>query len=213
MGEPARLVIFDCDGVLVDSERLAIRIDAMVLADVGWPMREEEIVERFVGKPDTHMLAEVQRHTGKDVSQAWNTTYAEMYRTAFEEDLTPVPGIVEALDAIETATCVASSGTHERIQFTLGITGLIDRFDGRIYSAQDVARGKPFPDLFLHAASQMGTPVEECVVVEDSVAGVEAARAAGIRVLAYGAGVTPPTKLAGPNTTVFTNMTDLPSLL
>ncbi|MCL1595480.1 MAG: HAD family hydrolase [Actinomycetia bacterium] len=213
MGEPTQLIIFDCDGVLVDSERLAIRIDARVLADVGWPMPEEEIVERFVGKPDAHMLAEVERHTGKDVREAWYTTYSAMYRAAFEEELTPVPGIVEALDAIDLATCVASSGTHERIRFTLGLTGLIDRFDDRIYSAQDVERGKPFPDLFLHAAEQMGESVRACVVVEDSVAGVEAARAAGMRVLAYGAGVTPGAKLEGPNTTVFTNMTHLPSLL
>jgi len=213
MAEHVELVIFDCDGVLVDTERIGLQIDARVLADMGWPMPEHEIVERFVGRPDAYMLSEVQRHTGTDFSHEWHTTYAELYRNAFTVDLTPVPGIVEALDHINTDTCVASSGTRERMKFTLGLTGLWDRFDGRIYSADDVDRGKPFPDLFLAAARGMRANPARCIVVEDSVAGVEAARAAHMRVLAYGAGVTPFRNLAGPNTVVFNDMADLPDLI
>jgi HAD superfamily hydrolase (TIGR01509 family) len=213
MAESVELVIFDCDGILVDTERLAISIDEQVLADAGWPMTKEEIVERFVGRSDAYMLAEVERRTGRDLTSEWYTTYAKMYRTLFEAELRPVPGIVEVLDALDIETCVASSGTRERIQFTLGITGLLDRFDGHIYSAEDVDRGKPFPDLFLHAADAMDTSPNACVVVEDSAAGVEAARSASMRVLAYGAGVTPPQKLAGAATTVFDNMAQLPELI
>jgi len=213
MAEHVELIIFDCDGVLVDTERIGLGIDARVLADMGWPMPEHEIVERFVGRPDAYMLSEVQRHTGIDFSHEWRTTYAELYRNAFTADLTPVPGIVEALDRINTDICVASSGTHERIQFTLSLTGLRDRFDGRIYSADDVDRGKPFPDLFLAAAHDMRVDPARCIVVEDSVAGVEAARAAQMRVLAYGAGVTPSKHLEGPDTTVFNDMTNLPDLI
>jgi beta-phosphoglucomutase-like phosphatase (HAD superfamily) len=108
---------------------------------------------------------------------------------------------------------VASSGTHDKMQFTLGHTGLYDRFAGRIFSATQVARGKPAPDLFLFAADQMGVRPAECIVVEDSAFGVAAARAAGMHVLAYAGGVTSATRLAGPGTTVFHDMRDLPDLL
>lgn len=211
--EPVELVIFDCDGVLVDSERLAISIDVQVLADVGWRLSEEEIVERFVGRPDAYMLAEVERHTGRDISQDWYGKYADLYRARFEADLETVPGIVEVLDRIIVSDCVASSGTHERLRLTLGLTNLWDRFDGRIFSAQDVPRGKPWPDLFLHAANRMGVEPGRCVVIEDSVAGVEAARAAGMRVFAFAGGVTPRANLMGSATVVFSTMHELANLL
>src|SRR5690606_3661282 len=105
------------------------------------------------------------------------------------------------------------SGTHEKMRFTLGITGLYDRFRGRIFSATEVARGKPAPDLFLHAARQMGVAPAACVVVEDSARGVAAARAAGMAVLAYAGGLTPAAKLAGARTTVFRQMSNLPGLI
>lgn len=122
-------------------------------------------------------------------------------------------GVVDALDQITIRKCVASSGTHEKMRYTLGLTGLYDRFDGHIFSATEVPNGKPAPDLFLYAAKKMGVSPADCVVIEDSAMGVKAARAAGMRVFAYGGGVTPAIKLEGPLTTVFTDMRQLPALL
>lgn len=206
-------MIFDCDGVLVDTESLAVAIDAKVLADIGWEMPEAEIVERFVGRTDEYMLAEVEHHTGKDISTDWHGKYAEMYKELFDAELAPVAGIVAALDQINLPTCVASSGTYERMHYTLGRTGLMERFEGRITSADDVEHGKPAPDLFLLAASRMGYAPEVCVVVEDSRFGVEAARAAGMRSLGFGGGVTPGERLEGPGTIVFDSMESLPDLV
>lgn len=207
------LVIFDCDGVLVDSERLTVRVDAHVLAAFGWPLTEEEIIERFVGRSDATMRAELGRHLGRELPEDWDRAFAPLYREAFERELQPVDGITDALDRIPLRTCVASSGTHEKMAFTLGRTGLYDRFAGRIFSATEVARGKPAPDLFLHAAVSLGVAPSACAVVEDSRAGVEAARAAGMWVFAYGGGVTPASRLEGPCTTVFRDMRELPGLI
>ncbi len=207
------LVIFDCDGVLVDSERLAIKVDVMVLARLGWALSEEEIVERFVGVSDLHFRRAIEAQLGRTLPDDWEAEFQPLYRKAFLEKLRPVEGIVEALDRISVSTCVASSGTHEKMRFTLGLTGLYDRFQGRIFSSTEVAHGKPAPDLFLYAAERMGVSPRACTVVEDSVAGVAAARAAGMGVLAYAGGVTPASKLAGPRTTVFREVSELPALV
>jgi HAD superfamily hydrolase (TIGR01509 family) len=205
------LVLFDCDGVLVDSERLAVRTEARILAALGWPLSEADIVARFVGRSAAHMQAEVEAALGRPVD--WETEFEARYREVFTAELTPVDGVVEALDRIETPWCVASSGTHEKIRFSLGLTGLLPRFEGRIFSVEDVARGKPAPDLFLWAARSLRADPAACVVVEDSAAGVEAARAAGMAVLAFAGGVTPAARLAGDGVVVFDAMADLPALL
>jgi HAD superfamily hydrolase (TIGR01509 family) len=210
---PISLVIFDCDGVLVDTERIAVRIDVAVLAELGWRMTEAEVVERFMGKSDAEMTAAIEAHLGRRLEASWEEPFRHLYREAFAAELTPVPGVVEALDAISTPTCVASSGTHEKIRFTLGLTGLYDRFAGRIFSVDDVARGKPAPDLFLHAAARMGVAPASCAVVEDSPYGVQAARAAGMRAFAYAGGLIPRRALDGPQTIVFDDMRALPDLL
>jgi HAD superfamily hydrolase (TIGR01509 family) len=210
---PISLVIFDCDGVLVDTERIAVRIDVMVLAQLGWPMTEAEVVQRFMGRSDEEMTADIEAHLGRRLPASWEEPFRHLYRQAFEAELEPVAGVVEALDAIATPTCVASSGTHEKIRFTLGLTGLYERFAGRIFSVSDVARGKPAPDLFLHAAGRMGVPPGRCAVVEDSRYGVEAARAAGMRAFGYAGGLAPKGALAGPHTVVFEDMRELPRLL
>ena len=207
------LVIFDCDGVLVDSERLAIKVDVAVLAQLGWHLTEAEVIDRFVGVSEAHFRQEVEAHIRRVLPDDWEEKFQPLYRTAFEAALRPVDGIVDALDRIALPSCVASSGTHEKIQFTLGLTGLYERFRGRIFSATDVARGKPAPDVFLYAAEKMGAAPSACVVVEDSAMGVAAARSAGMRVLAYAGGVTPAEKLAGSRTTVFRHMRELPALL
>lgn len=210
---PIELVIFDCDGVLVDSERLAIKIDVLVLAQLGWPLSEAEVIERFVGVSDLHVRHAIESHLGRLLPEDWLAEFEPLYREAFAAQLRPVDGIVEALDRITVPTCVASSGTHDKMRYTLGLTGLYDRFHGRIFSATEVPRGKPAPDLFLYAAGKMDVAPAACVVVEDSAMGVTAARAAGMRVLAYGGGVTPAAKLAGPRTIVFEHMRELPELL
>jgi len=210
---PIRLVIFDCDGVLVDSERIAVRIDVVVLAELGWVMTEAEAVERFMGRTDEYMASQIEAHLGRPLPANWEEPFQRLYREAFEAGLKPVPGIFEALDEIATPTCVASSGTHERIRYTLGLTGLYTRFAGRIFSASDVARGKPAPDLFFHAANRMGADPAECAVVEDSRYGIDAARAAGMRAFGYAGGLTPRHRLEGIGTVVFQDMRELPRLL
>lgn len=207
------LVILDCDGVLVDSERLAVRVDVQVLAALGWELNEHEIIERFVGRSHDFMVSEIEAHLGRRLPPDWESGFQARYRAAFTAGLTPVAGIVEALDHLAVPTCVASSGSHEKMRFTLGLTGLYDRFAGRIFSADDVARGKPAPDLFLHAARQMGVDPAACVVVDDSPYGVEAARAAGMRILAFAGGLVPAERLRGPDTVVFTDMRELPGLV
>jgi len=207
------LVIFDCDGVLVDSERIAVRIDAIVLSRLGWELSEAEILERFVGRSDAHMVSEIEAHLGRPLDVGWDEEFVPLYTEALAADLEPVDGIGEALDAISTPSCVASSSTHERLRFTLGLTGLLDRFDGRIFSATEVEHGKPAPDLFLHAAARLGAIPARCAVVEDSRYGVESARAAGMRAFGYSGGLTPADWLAGDGTVVFDDMRELPGLL
>lgn len=207
------LVIFDCDGVLVDSERIAVRVDAQVLGRLGWNLTEAEIIERFVGRSEEYMVSEIEAALGRALPGDWDAEFQPLYREALAAELQPVDGVVEALDAITTPTCVASSSTHERLRFTLGLTGLLDRFDGRIFSAADVPNGKPAPDLFLHAAATLGVEPARCAVVEDSRYGVQAARAAGMTAFAYAGGLTPADRLSGPSTTVFADMRALPELL
>jgi HAD superfamily hydrolase (TIGR01509 family) len=214
--EPPDLVIFDCDGVLIDSERLAVTVDALMLADLGWPMAQEEIVERFVGRSFADMAADIEAHLGRRLPAGWDDGWQRRYRETFEAELAAVEGVDAVLDALAAAAvpfCVASSTGHDGLRHTLGLTGLYDRFAGRVFSAADVARGKPAPDLFLHAARTLGVPAGRCAVVEDSPYGVAAARAAGMPAFGYCGGLTPAHRLAGPGTTVFTAMSELPGLL
>lgn len=206
-------MVFDCDGVLVDSETIAVRVDQRVLADLGWNLALDEIVERFVGRSEAHFVATVERQLGLELAAGWDRKYEPWYRGAFERGLTAVDGIVEALDELRLPHCVASSGTHAKMRRTLGQTGLWHRFEGRIFSATDVDNGKPAPDLFLHAAGTLGAAPERCAVVEDSAHGVQAARSAGMHVFAYAGGLTPVERLEGPGTTVFTDMRQLPGLI
>jgi HAD superfamily hydrolase (TIGR01509 family) len=210
------LVIFDCDGVLVDSERLSIALDVKLLAGLGWPLTEPEIIERWVGRTEAAMRSEIEEHLGRTVEVEW-VAFAQQYVEAFARELEAVDGITAALDAVQAAgfaTCVASSGDHAKIRRNLAKTGLLDRFDdARIFSGDDVEHGKPAPDLFLHAATCMGVEPARCAVIEDSRHGVAAARAAGMWAFGYGGGVTPAASLEGPRTTTFDDMRDLPRLL
>jgi HAD superfamily hydrolase (TIGR01509 family) len=207
------LVIFDCDGVLIDSERLGVKVDTAALHELGWPLSEAEVIERFVGRSDRDNQAAIEAHLRRKLPDDWAEQIETRYRESFAQALTPVDGVLEALDRITLPTCVASGATHAHLRYTLGLTGLYDRFAGRIFSAEDVANGKPAPDLFLYAAEQMDADPTGCVVVEDSRPGVEAARAAGMRVLAFAGGLSPAEALAGPDTVVFDDMRELPALL
>jgi HAD superfamily hydrolase (TIGR01509 family) len=210
------LIVFDCDGVLVDSERLSIRVDAMYLDRLGWPMSENEIIERFVGRSDADMKAVIEDHLGGPIPAEIDEEFDRLYRETFDAELTAVDGIVEALDAIVGAgirICVASSGGHAKIRRSLELTGLTQYFGDRIFSASDVANGKPAPDLFLHAASRMGAAPSRSAVVEDSAFGVDAAIAAGMQAFAYAGGVTTADRLSRPGVVVFDDMHRLPGLL
>jgi HAD superfamily hydrolase (TIGR01509 family) len=205
------LVIFDCDGVLVDSERLAVRTEAEILSGLGWQLSESEIIERFVGRSAIYMQGEIERHLGRAVD--WNNEFEVRYREVFERDLVAVEGVTDALDRIDLPICVASSGSHAKIRFSLGLVGMLERFGDRIYSVDDVERGKPAPDIFLYAADQMGFQARRCAVVEDSVSGVTAALAADMRVFAFAGGVTSESNLSLDRASVFRHMRELPGLL
>lgn len=210
---PVELVIFDCDGVLVDSERIAVAVDREVLAELGWSMPDREIIDRFMGRTHAFMVSEIEAHLGHALPEGWDEAFQARYRAAFEAELTPVDGVVEALDAIAIPTCVASSGGHDKLRHTLGLTGLYERFAGRIFSATEVAHGKPAPDLFLHAAERLGVMPSRCAVIEDSAYGVQAARAAGMAAFGYSGGLARVDQLAGPGTLLFDDMRKLPELL
>ncbi|MFF5918182.1 HAD family hydrolase [Streptomyces flavochromogenes] len=211
--EPAELVIFDCDGVLVDSERIYCRVDREVFATLGAEFTEAEMVEYFVGSSHDMLTAIVEERRGRPLEPDWQTPFKQRYEDALDAELTAVEGVTDVLDALAVPYCLASNGSHASIRKNLGRAGLLDRFEGRMFSARDVARGKPAPDLFLHAAAVMGVPPERCAVVEDSPYGVRAARAAGMRAFGYTGGLTAPDRLTGPRTVVFDDMRELPGLL
>lgn len=207
----AELVIFDCDGVLVDSDRISLRIQAERISALGLEMTYEDCVREFLGLGMEATLEILAERLGRPVPKGWERELDAAVQEGFRRELQPVPGIVDALEKIELPTCVASSGSHEKMRLTLGLTGLLDRFAGRIFSVEEVERGKPAPDLFLHAASRMSTPPEQCIVVEDSPFGVAGAKAAGMAALGFAA-ATPSIRLDGADA-VFTRMADLPGLV
>jgi HAD superfamily hydrolase (TIGR01509 family) len=205
------LVIWDCDGVLIDSERLAVRTESQILTELGWPLTEADVVELFVGRSSRHMQTVIEEKLGRPVD--WKVQFEQRVREACERELEPVEGVIDALDAIDIPSCVASSSSHAMLNFKLGLTGLAERFAGRIYSADDVAHGKPDPAVFLFAATSMGVAPERCAVIEDSVSGVEAGVAAGMSVFAFSGGVTSAQKLQRDGVSLFSTMHLLPGML
>ncbi|TDD12877.1 HAD family hydrolase [Nonomuraea diastatica] len=207
------LVIFDCDGVLVDSEHITVRAHVAVGAELGWPLTEAEVIQKFIGRSPVFAREQITSRVGPSRAALWWERFERLHRAAVDAELTQVDGILEVLDNLTLPSCVASGGSHDTMRHTLGHTGIYPYFEGRIFSASEVARGKPAPDLFLHAAKQMGVHPSACIVVEDSQYGIQAARAAGMRALGYAGGLTPAQWLEGPNTTVFDDMRELPRLL
>ena len=182
------LIIFDCDGVLVDSEVISCRAHAETLTRHGYPITSEQVFHRFLGRSTKQANSEVEADLGRALPNDFHLQLQDtLYRT-FEADLEDVPHIHAALDAITQPVCVASSGSHQRMQISLGRTRLYGRFAPNIFSASQVDNGKPAPDLFLFAAKQMNVPPGRCLVIEDSVAGIAAAVAAGMPVLGFHGG-------------------------
>jgi HAD superfamily hydrolase (TIGR01509 family) len=209
---PIELVIFDCDGVLVDSEPACNRVLAALLTEIGLPTTYEESVRDYQGRSLDSCLEIIEPRLGRSVPEDFAAVLNRRTFDAFRGTLEPVPGIELALDRIDLPVCVASSGPHEKMRLTLGLTGLLPRFEGRMFSAVDVGRGKPHPDLFLHAAAELRAAPERSAVVEDSALGVRAGRAAGMTVFGFAAR-SDPRELASEGARVFREMAALPDLL
>ncbi|MER9894620.1 HAD family hydrolase [Mesorhizobium sp. M0119] len=182
------LVIFDCDGVLVDSEMLSVSALLEMIALAGGNVSEDIAYERFLGKSMKSVREILASDFGLDLTDQHLTEMRSELMRKFREQLKPMPGIAQVLPKLGVPCCVASSGTLERIRYALQVTGLLGLLEPHLFSAAMVARGKPAPDLFLHAADKMRAAPRNCLVVEDSPAGIEAARAAGMRVLAFTGG-------------------------
>lgn len=215
MGMRYDLVIFDNDGVLVDSEPISNTLLAGYLTELGYPTSYEDSLRDYMGAAMHRVHDTVLERSGQRLPEDFDDTFHARVFAAFERELEPVDGVVEVLERLSAdgvPYCVASSGSHERIRVGHRKTGLDSFFgDERIFSSQDVGRGKPAPDLFLYAAERMGVPPEKCVVVEDSPLGVQAAVAAGMDVYGFTA-MTPAERLSGADE-LFDDMRELPRLL
>ena len=215
MSESFDLVIFDCDGVLVDSERVANEVFAGVLREVcGLEFSLEQMFDTFVGHSRAQCLEKIEALIGEPPPAELERRYREDINQALADSVQAVEGIETVLERLALPCCVASSGSHDKMRLTLGKTGLIDYFDGNIFSTSEVERGKPHPDIYLHAARRMGVgDPGRCLVIEDSPLGVTGAVAAGMRVFGF-AELMPEGKLrdAGAHE-VFRRMADLPALI
>jgi HAD superfamily hydrolase (TIGR01509 family) len=182
---PIDLIIFDCDGVLVDSEVISCRAHAAVLTRHGFPITAEEVLQRFLGVSDREAREIVETETGRKLPDDIETQIKQETLRFYEGDLKAIAHVGEAIAAIDLPKCVASSGTPEKIRHGLSCAGLYQQLAPHIFSATQVRRGKPAPDLFLFAAEQMKAAPERCIVIEDSVPGITGAHAAGMTVLGF----------------------------
>lgn len=207
------LIIFDCDGVLVDSERIANQVFCTMLNDIGVPVTLDIMFERFVGLSMNQCVDLITRMRGAPPPESFVPRLQERTAEALKQHVKPIPGVPETLNALSLPYCVASSGDHEKIRLTLGATGLLPNFENKIFSVVDVDRPKPAPDVFLHAAKHFGAEPARCAVVEDTPTGVMAAVAAGMHAFGFSAN-TPAHRLeeAGAHQ-VFSEMRRLPELL
>jgi HAD superfamily hydrolase (TIGR01509 family) len=182
------LLIFDCDGVLVDSEVISCAAHAETLTRHGYPITSDQVLERFLGVSDREARETIETELGRPLPDDFESQMNEAALRRYAEDLRAIPYIDAAIAAIDLPKCVASSGTPAKIRHGLGCAGLYDQLAPHIFSASQVKRGKPAPDLFLFAAGQMQAAPARCVVIEDSLAGIAAAVAAGMPVLGFHGG-------------------------
>jgi HAD superfamily hydrolase (TIGR01509 family) len=216
---PPRLVIFDCDGVLVDSEPIAARIVAAEVTALGWPMAAEESHAAFLGMSLSDMRPVIARRIGREVPAEWVERLADRLVVALADEVEPMQGVPEVLHATSALGLpwrIASNSSHAELEAKFGRVGLTELVAGKVHSASDViargGRGKPAPDLFLAAAAAGGAAPAECLVVEDSATGAQAARAAGMRCLGFaphGDGA----PLAALGARVFRDLGDLPGII
>ena len=186
------LLIFDCDGVLVDSEPIAARLTAEAVSELGWPMTAELAKAEFLGDTFSNVIRRIEEKIGRSVPSDWPARSQANLLATLERELKPVPGVRGAVEALVDAgatLAVGSQGSQQKMQLTLSVTGLLPFFEGRVFSASQVKRPKPAPDLFLLAAETLGFPPARSVVIEDSTRGVKAALAAGMRIVGYTASV------------------------
>jgi HAD superfamily hydrolase (TIGR01509 family) len=209
------LVIFDNDGVLVDSEPISNRILAAYLTELGHPTTYEDSIRDYMGSAVHRIHDLILERSGRQLPEDFDEGFHAKVFAAFRRELQPVADVAEVLEKLtadDVRYCVASSGSHERIRVALEKTGLYEYFhEEAIFSSQDVGRGKPAPDLFLHAAASMGVPAERCAVIEDSPLGVQAAQAAGMDVYGFTA-MTPAAGLRSA-TALFADMKELLQIL
>lgn len=209
---PLDLIVFDCDGVLVDSEPIGLTTLAEMLREEGFLIDPVDAINQFRGRKLSACLDEIQQTFQRTLPAGFDQRYRRRAAERFKEELKPVEGVRAALANISLRTCVASSAPMEKVRLTLGITGLLNYFDGRIFSAYEVGVWKPDPGLFLHACRVMESTPDATIVVEDSVVGVQAARAAGMKVLGY-APLERAAELQRAGAIVFDDMHRLPDLL
>ncbi|WGW04750.1 HAD family hydrolase [Tropicibacter oceani] len=213
------LVIFDCDGVLVDSEPISLAVMLDILAEADCPLTVQEGYDHLLGRSLSTISNWLHDTRGVDLTQDRLTEMRNRLYLRFRQDLRAIPGVSEAILALPWRSCVASSSQPDRIRLSLDLTGQRDLFEPNIFSATMVQRGKPAPDLFLHAARQFDVAPEDCVVIEDSPAGIQAAQAAGMQVIAFvGGSHAEPANLRekvaklAPRA-IISDMSDLPSLI
>jgi HAD superfamily hydrolase (TIGR01509 family) len=207
------LLILDCDGVVVDSEPITTRVLADMLGELGVPIDGDTVARRFTGLSFARTLEVIGELLASPLPPDFVVSYRDRTFMAMELELQPVEGVEALLDELGIVYCVASNGPHAKMNKTLGITSMLPRFAGRMFSADDVVRSKPAPDLFLLAARHFGVEPGRCVVVEDSPTGIAAARAAGMHALGYAARTPADVLMAAGANAVFGRMSELPGLI
>ncbi|MEZ5039462.1 MAG: HAD-IA family hydrolase [Saprospiraceae bacterium] len=209
---PRKLILFDCDGVLVDSETLSSQIFAEEATKLGWKLTTEEVLHRFAGGKFAAVLAEFEANIQQAIPPDFERHLRQRTYAAFRESLQPIPSIKAVIEQLQHPFCVASNGPRAKIELNLGITGLLPYFEGRIFSAYELNIWKPDPAFYLTVAQQLGYAPEDCLVIEDSLAGLRSAKAAGIEVWVY-AKATPDERILAEEVRVFRDMGELPRML
>lgn len=188
MRYPVELVIFDCDGVLVDSEMLSASVLKALMSEVGIPITDKIFRDDFLGRSFADVVVRAEMRFGRTLPDNFQSRYRERLLAHMEERLNPMDGAIKLLETMRAPMCLATSSSPQRLAVSLRVTGLARFFEGRFFTASEVKNGKPAPDLFLYAAERMGHPIENCLVLEDSEMGVRAAQAAGAQVWHFAGG-------------------------
>lgn len=179
-----KCIIFDCDGVLVDSETISAKIFQEMAREIGFDLDYETAVEQFAGTSMSENLKFIQDNIEKELPQDFEKEFRKRTYEAFKSDLHPIDGIHDLIKKVNVPFCVASSGPVEKIRINLSSAKLLSKFEGKIFSSYEIGTWKPEPGIFLYAAEQMGFEPDECIVIEDSSAGIKAAIAGGFKVYA-----------------------------